>query len=101
MHNKVEEDHSCCNKEDESPLRITLDEYDGCCQIKMIDSNLTDQLLTVGNDVISKTSIKIILTGVTDSYQSPVLSAQFNYNSNSSPPLSDNHIYLNNSVLLI
>lgn len=101
MHKNAEEDHSCCNKEDESPLKITLNEYDGCCQVKMIDGNLTDQILTAGNDVISKTSIKLILTGITDSYQSPDFPAQLTYNSNSSPPLSDNHIYLNNSVFLI
>jgi hypothetical protein len=101
MHKIAEEDHSCCNKEDESPLKITLNEYDGCCQLKMIERNLTDQLLTAANDIISKTSIKIILTGITASYQSPVLSAHLYYNSNSSPPLSDNLIYLDNSVLLI
>jgi hypothetical protein len=101
MHKPIEEDHSCCSKEDESPLKITRNQYDDCCQFTMIDRNLTDQILTAGNDVISKTSIKTVLSGITILYDAPLFAASSNFNSNSSPPLEDNHLYLNHSILLI
>ncbi len=101
MHEIVKEDHSCCSQEEETPVKITADQFDGCCHFKVIDRNMTDQLLSSGNDVSIKTHIKIILTDINIVYQSPVLSS-FNSYTSSSPPLSsDNHIYLTNSILLI
>lgn len=101
MHKPAMENHDCCNKEDETPLKITQDQYDSCCQFTMIDRNLTDQILTSGNDVIAKTSVKAVLSGISIVYDAPVLAARFNFSSSTSPPLSDNHLYLNYSILLI
>jgi hypothetical protein len=101
MHNVVKEDHSCCNKEEESPVKLTVNHFDGCCQFKIIDRNLTDQFVTTTNDISLKSSVKVSLTGIIDTYSAPDFIDSFTYNSNSPPLTAGNHLYLNISVFLI
>jgi hypothetical protein len=101
MHNKMQEDHNCCKDQDESPVKITVNQFDGCCQFKIVERNLTDQILNAATDINVKSSVKSLLTGIIPIYHSPAFSDTFGYYSNSSPPAAENHIYLNISVLLI
>jgi hypothetical protein len=101
MHKVVKEDHSCCSKEEETPVKITVNEFDGCCLFKVVERNLTDQIITSGNDQSVKSGVNLFVTGIISSYQSPAFSNAFGFNSSSSPPFSNNHLYLNISVLLI
>lgn len=101
MHKVMEEEHSCCSKEDESPVKITVNNFDGCCQFKVIERNLTDQFVPVSSDISQITHLKIILSVSDIVYNTPLVLAQYNYISSSPPPLTDNHIYLDNSILLI
>ncbi len=100
-HKVMEEEHSCCSKDDESPVKITLNEFDGCCQFKVIERNVTDQFVPVSSDISQITHLKILLSVSDIVYNTPLVLAQYNYTSGSPPPLSDNHIYLDNSILLI
>jgi hypothetical protein len=102
MHNQMKEDHSCCrNQEEEPPVKLTVNQYDGCCQFKIVERNLTDQIINAANDINVKTSVKSAFTAIIPLYQSPAFSDAFGFCSNSSPPVSNNHLYLNISVLLI
>jgi hypothetical protein len=102
MHTQMKQDHSCCkNQEEEPPVKITVDQYDGCCQFKIVERNLTDQIINAANDINVKTGVKSVLTGIIPLYQSPAVSDAFNFCSNTSPPAGNNHLYLNISVLLI
>ena len=101
MHKSLREDHSCCKNEDENPVKITLKAFDGCCQIKVFNKNITDQFLSSANDVNLKSNLKVTLPVINVLYQPPVFSVQNYYTSSSPPPLLNNHIYLNNSILLI
>ncbi len=101
MHKQVKAKHNCCSKEEENPVKITLNEFNGCCQFKVVDHNITDQLISAGNDINVKSGVKTLVTGIFTSYQPPAFSDAFGFCSNSSPPAAGNHIYLNISVLII
>lgn len=95
-------DHSCCSmeKEDE-PVKITTMDMGSCCQLKVVDNNVTDKYLSLSNESFSKTQISKLIVSNTISYTAEVFSSKNFHSSNSSPPLTDNHLYLNNSILLI
>ncbi len=102
MHNMMKEHHSCCeNKEDENPVKISLNDFNACCQFKVFNKNITDQFLSAGDNLSQITNVKIITAGFFADYHSPDFTVQFNYTSSSPPPLLYNHIYLDNSVFLI
>jgi hypothetical protein len=102
MHNMMKEEHNCCNnKEDENPVKISLNDFNACCQFKVFNKNITDQFLSSGNDLSVISNFKIINAGIFTDYQTPDVTVQFNYTSSSPPTLLDNHIYLDNSVFLI
>ncbi len=100
MHQEVKKEHSCCSKEEEAPVKITVNQFDGCCQFKIVESSLTDQIIISGNDLNIKTNVSSLVTGIISSYHSPAFSV-LDFSSSSSPPVSDNHIYLTISVFLI
>jgi hypothetical protein len=98
----MKEEHNCCNnKEDENPVKISLNDFNACCQFKVFNKNITDQFLSSGNDLSLISNVKIINAGIFTDYQTPDVTVQFNYTSSSPPTLLDNHIYLDNSVFLI
>ncbi len=101
MHKEVKKEHSCCTTEEESPIKITVNQFEGCCQFKTIDKSLTDQYVISSNDINIKSSVKSLLTDIVSSYQSPAFSDYFSFSSSTSPPATGNHLYLNISVLLI
>ena len=101
MHKVMKEDHSCCSKEEESQVKLNLDNYDSCCQFKVVEKNNSDQIISINNDFGSVKNLKVPVSVTADFYQSPEVSIQFSYKNTSPPPLADNHIYLTNSILLI
>ena len=101
MHKMKSLDHSCCNKEDAVPVKITQSNFDNCCQFRVVERNTTDQFVQTGSDFSQVQSHKVLFAVCTDTYTSPVISSNFNFSSSSPPSNSDNHIYLFNSVFLI
>lgn len=95
-------DHSCCSKDkDESPVKISQMDMGSCCQLKVVDNNVTDKFLSLSGETFAKTQITKLISSNIISYDTPVISSHNYYSNNSSPPSADNHIYLNNSILLI
>lgn len=72
-----------------------------CCQIKIVDNRVTDNFIFTHTDIGTKFSVKvIIISGFLN--QIPEINFEHNFYSSGSPPLlSDNHLYLTNSILLI
>jgi hypothetical protein len=94
--------HSCCSKDkEESPVKISQMDMGSCCQLKVVDNNVTDKYLSLANESFSKTQISKLIVSNIISYVTEVFPSQNFYSSNSSPPLTDNHLYLTNSILLI
>lgn len=72
-----------------------------CCQIKIVDNTITDNFISLVNDTATKAPVKIILISGIINCTSEIYLLN-NINTSGSPPLlSDNHIYLTNSILLI
>jgi len=95
-------DHSCCSKdEEEIPVKISQMDMGSCCQLKLVDNNVKDKFLSLSNESFSKTQISKLISSDVISYDTPVFSSHRYYSNNSSPPVADNHLYLNNSILLI
>lgn len=95
-------DHSCCSKdEEEIPVKISQMDMRSCCQLKLVDNNVKDKFLSLSNESFSKTQISKLISSDVISYDTPVFSSHRYYSNNSSPPVADNHLYLNNSILLI
>ncbi|NWF89192.1 MAG: hypothetical protein HXY50_06970 [Ignavibacteriaceae bacterium] len=96
-----ESELSCCEEESDIPVRFTLENTDGCCVTKFIESSVKDGFLVLVNNVkneVKNLDLFFINNTFTPSLENRSLNFQF---SDSSPPLSENHIYLLNSVLLI
>lgn len=83
-----------------NPIKVSINDSD-CCQYKVIDNKITDRFLVIAKDKDVKSGIKVILTSGNVVYQSPSYLTYNLYTSSSPPPISDNHIYLINSILLI
>ena len=101
MHKVMKKVHNCCSKEEETSVNLTQNDLNTCCQFKVIERNLSDQIVYAGNDINTKTGVKSLLTGIAPSYQSPSFSESFTFSSNTSPPATGIPLYLNISVLLI
>ena len=95
-------DHSCCGKVKENdPVKISRIDMDSCCQLKVVDNNVKDKFISLSNESVSKTQIGKLISSDIINYETPLFSLHKYYSNNSSPPLADNHLYLNNSILLI
>ncbi|HSD62545.1 MAG TPA: hypothetical protein VLB50_02070 [Ignavibacteriaceae bacterium] len=88
--------------EDNSAVKINMTkDLPACCQIKIINNNITDNFISSLSDAGTKTSVKIILVSGILNF-TPEINLSYNIYTSGSPPLiSDNHIYLTNSILLI
>lgn len=94
MQGKCHEDKSA------GEVNMTKD-MPACCQIKIVNNNITDNFISSLNDAGTKTSVKIILVSGILNF-TPEINLSYNIYTSGSPPLiSDNHIYLTNSILLI
>ena len=91
---------ACCDKEKET-VKLTQNDFDSCCQLKIVDHNLTDKFIMTGSDIGSKTPIKILSGLITIEAGANDITTHNEYTDSSPPPLLNNHIYLNNSILLI
>ncbi len=95
-------DHSCCSKDNVEPaVNIKMIDHGSCCQFKVVDNNISDKYLTSTNDAGFKSPVKIILVLNFSGMESQTVPPFNILTSSSPPPLSDNHIYLSNSVFLI
>jgi hypothetical protein len=98
MHNNETIVTSCCEAENTSQVYFSKG-YDTCCTTKLVDSSVKDDF------VLNKTEFtKIQLLLVLNSdliYNFSNQSSNNFYNDTSPPLLADNHLYLNNSILLI
>lgn len=72
-----------------------------CCQIKIVDNNITDNFISSVNDIGTKVTVKILNTFDVNIFNSEISLSYNIYTSGSPPLISNNHIYLTNSVLLI
>ncbi len=90
---------SCCGEESNANVYITSG-YDPCCSTKLVDSSVKDNFVISKIEQTQKNLLPVILIiNQTDIYSF----ASFNkfYNDTSPPLLTDNHLYLTNSILLI
>jgi hypothetical protein len=92
---------SCCEAESDFSVQIKTENSDQCCVTKVIESSIKDGFLIIVNDV--KIEIKNLNSFFIDkdfihSLENRNLNFQF---SDSSLPLTNNHIYLLNSIFLI
>ena len=99
MHNVQSSSVSCCETKNEADVFLT-NGYDQCCSTKLVDLSVKDNFVISKSDLISKTQLPVVLCININSDLSKISSAKF-YTDTSPPPISDNHIYLTNSVLLI
>lgn len=89
------------SNDDDNSVKIKAIDFDSCCQIRIIDKNITDKYLTSEKDSGTKISVKAPLISELINYQSQLILSTNLYTNNSPPPLSENHLYLTISILLI
>jgi hypothetical protein len=94
MEGKCHEDKSAGN------VNVTND-IPPCCQIKIVANNITDNFISSVNDIGTKTPVKIILISDINIFNPEINLSNIDYTSGSPPLITDNHIYLTNSILLI
>ncbi len=96
-----EPENSCCEEESDFSVQIKSDNSDQCCVTKVVDSSVKDGFLFVVNDV--KIDIKNFSSFCIENtfLQTIQIGNGYFQNSDSSPPLTRNNIYLLNSVFLI
>ncbi len=96
------DDHSCCSK-DHAKAKVNIKEMDpgSCCQFKIVDNNISDRYLTTSNDPGPTSPVKTVVVLNFTGSESQIVSPFSIFTSSSPPSLSDNHIYLSNSVFLI
>jgi hypothetical protein len=101
-HKALNEAHSCCNNNtDQNPVKITVSQPVNCCMFKVVVGSSTDQFVTINNDLSFVKNLKTVIPLFSNVYEAPAITKQFDYTSSSPPPLSENQIYLINSVLII
>jgi hypothetical protein len=98
---QLEDESSCCEKEDEYPVQFASKNLDACCLTQIIESSVEDGFLIIANNI--KIDVKNFSSAlITSIDRSSLKIEKYNFNfSDSSPPLTSNNIYLLNSVFLI
>lgn len=92
---------SCCDNQSDFSAQYFSKSSSNCCVTQLVDSSIRDEYLIKVNDV--KSEIKNFVSAVMPSVKNLTFSSK-KYSllfDDSSPPLSNNNIYLINSVLLI
>jgi len=89
----------CCEKDD---AKVTISGYmPVCCEIELVENKVSDQFLFVNNESNKNSNFNVILINTNLLWDSnPLEHSEYNLH-NTSPPHLDNHIYLQNSILLI
>lgn len=95
-----EMDGKCHDDKSTGDVNVTKD-IPACCQIKIVDNNITDNFISSSNDIGTKTPAKIIFISDINIFTPEINLSNNDYTSGSPPLISDNHIYLTNSILLI
>ena len=98
---EMDKESSCCEKENNYPIQLKNDTHDNCCELKIIDSSVKDNFTVTASEWKAEKNnfvINYILTENSYNYKAD----QFYYNfTDTSPPLTQNKIYLLNSIFLI
>ncbi|MDO8550025.1 MAG: hypothetical protein Q7S39_07750 [Ignavibacteria bacterium] len=99
MHKEEVIKTSCCEEENEAEVYFTK-ANNQCCLTQLIDSSVKDNFVISKTELSGKIQLPLVmfinLTG-----NSSILSSNKFYRDTSPPPLTDNHLYLINSILLI
>ncbi len=96
-----EPESSCCEVESNFSIQIKSDNSDQCCVTRIIEPSVKDRFqIAISNlNIDTKNLSPFFIDNVfIPSIEKRNLNFQF---SDSSPPLTNNHIYLLNSVFLI
>lgn len=98
---KIEEEPLSCCVEDNFDASFTDSQISDCCQNEIVLKPIGDKFITL------KSNLEVSISNLTLAFNSNLIDGFLKseikiYSSDSSPPfLSDNPIYLSNSVLLI
>ena len=89
----------CCENNDATE---TISSYiPVCCEIAVVENKVSDQFLFDNYELTKNTKSSVILISTSIGLEyNPIQSTDFELH-NTSPPHFDNHIYLQNSILLI
>ena len=102
IHNEMNKKmHQSCNQDKEENSYFTV-EKGSCCKTEIVNKPISDKFLQVDAQKhnLKQNITPVIISDLAIGNNSPAIT--FNYFTDSSPPtLINNHIYLNNSVLLI
>jgi hypothetical protein len=98
MHNPEKEIIPCCEQKDTDKL-ILKNADDKCCQLFLVDKSLKENFITSKTE-LSQNQISLLNIDIESSLLS-VDNIIFLEINSSPPPLINNHLYLDNSILLI
>lgn len=90
---------SCCDEENENEISFTSIQ-NPCCSDKIVDSSVKDNFVISKTDLLSKIQLPVVLF-INFNFDLSEISSNKFYTDTSPPPLIDNHLYLDNSILLI
>lgn len=103
MHNPSPQQmkHHNCNSASEVKL-IIKKSFSDCCELQIVDNKITDEFLSVDKNLIKENTYTIILLDI-DNLFNKINPSKVSYYKihNTSPPSSEEDLYIHNSILII
>lgn len=94
--------HSCCNKnQDDDHIKIRETDTGSCCKLKIVNNNITDKFLTLTVNSYSKNFANKFVVSKVSEDESGIFNSYKHISKRTLPTLLHNHIYLDNSILII
>ena len=97
MHSK---DNSCEYDANQISVKNQIEKAD-CCKTEIVDKSICDKYLQVNVQKQNLNANLIVVLNVNSSSIHTSLTISIKYFSDSSPPIVNSHLYLDNSILLI
>lgn len=95
-------DHTCCtNDKNTDPLKIGEADSGSCCKLKIADNDISGKFISLPADPGSKNLVNKLIIIRIQEFESGSFSPFTYVSINISPPVPHNHIYLDNSILII